>query len=343
MAASQLRFDGRVALVTGGGRGQGREHCRLLAARGAKVVVNDLGVELAGGSPSTGPAQEVAAEIRKSGGQAVADTSNLSTPDGPGSVVRTALDAFGRLDIVVHNATVISFGFLSDLTYQQYRDVMAVNVDAGFLLAKAAWPKMMEQDHGRIIFVTSQAGLSGQAGLSHYAAAKTAFVGLARVLAHEGAAHGIQVNALSVTAFSRTMSAWFQENSPDPEKQKLRIAAREWWERYMPTNGPSQMVAWLAHDECDVSGQIVDATGSYAAHQYLAITEGYSKVGLTPEDIRDNRHRIFDRTPPGGVFETAVEFLRWQAVRIEAGGAPPLPTYWPFVPDEREGWTYKTK
>jgi NAD(P)-dependent dehydrogenase (short-subunit alcohol dehydrogenase family) len=340
---SQLRFDGRVVVVTGGGRGQGREHCRLFAARGAKVVVNDLGVEVAGGNPSTGPANDVADEIRKAGGEAVADTNNVATPDGPASIVRTALDAFGRLDIIVHNATVVTFGFLSDLTYQQYRDVMAVNVDAGFLLAKAAWPMMIEQDHGRIIFVTSQAGLSGQPGLSHYAAAKTAFVGLARVLALEGAEHGIQVNALSVTAFTRTMSAWFEQNSRDPEKERLRIAAREWWERYMPTNGPSQMAVWLAHEDCDINGQIVDATGSYVAHQYLAITEGYSKVGLTPEDIRDNRQRMFDRSRPVGVFQSALAFLAWQAGRIEAGGAPPLPTYWPFVPDKEDGLTYATR
>ena len=180
---SRLTFEGRVAIVTGAGRGLGRAHALLLAERGARVVVNDLGVALDGAGASRGPAESVVAEIQSAGGAAVPSFDSVATESGAANIVRTAVEAYGRVDIVVHNAGPVTFAPFGSMSYEQYRQLMTTHADGGFLLCRAAWPYMERQRFGRIILISSQAALSGLPNQAHYVMAKTALTGLARALA----------------------------------------------------------------------------------------------------------------------------------------------------------------
>src|ERR1044072_10043358 len=205
-----IKFDGQVVLVTGGGRGMGREHCLLLASRGACVVVNDLGVAIDGSAAKDDPAQEVVEEILKRGGKAIANHDDCGSIDGPAAMVQAAVDHFGRIDAVIHNAAIATFAPFNDLTYEQYRAMMRVHLGGGFLLAKAAWPHMLAQGYGRFVLITSQVAMFGGPGLAHYVVPKTGIPGLARALGVEGEVHGIRANALGVTALTRLMTDFFK-------------------------------------------------------------------------------------------------------------------------------------
>jgi NAD(P)-dependent dehydrogenase (short-subunit alcohol dehydrogenase family) len=191
---ADLRFDGRVAVVTGGGRGIGRAHARLLAARGAHVVVNDLGVALQGGRPESEPARDVVAEIEAAGGTAVADGSDVAKTDGAEALVGKALDSFGRVDIVVNKAGIIRWAPFPEVDADDLAAHLSVHAAGSFNVSRAAWPQMTAQGYGRIVMTTSSA-IFGAPTLVSYGAAKGAIVGLARSLATAGAEHGIAVNA----------------------------------------------------------------------------------------------------------------------------------------------------
>ncbi|MDR7157238.1 NAD(P)-dependent dehydrogenase (short-subunit alcohol dehydrogenase family) [Sphingobium xenophagum] len=322
---SEIRFDGRVALVTGAGRGMGRSHAMLLAQRGAKVIVNDIGVMMDGRDGGENPADAVVREIADAGGTAISDYNDVSSETGVAKMVQAAIDAFGRLDIVVHNAGVVTFIPFGEMTYQQYRQVVGVHTDGGFLLAKAAWPHMVSQGYGRFIFITSQAALSGITNLVHYGVAKTALTGLARSLALEGAEHGIVTNALGVTAYTRMMEGLFEPTDANRSDVYDSNDAKNWWAHYMRPELTSAAVAWLASDCCTINGQTLDTGGGVVAQQQLMMTQGYAKVDLTPEDVRDNVAVILDGAPGRNNFKSGIEFLDWQLDRVSAGGAPRPP------------------
>jgi NAD(P)-dependent dehydrogenase (short-subunit alcohol dehydrogenase family) len=319
-----LLFEGRVALVTGAGRGMGRTHALLLAARGAKVIVNDVGGSMGGDGSSAQPAEQVAQEIRQAGGSAAADFNDVSTEIGANAMVRAAIDNFGRIDIVVHNAGIVTFIPFSEMTYDQYRKLVAVHQDGGFLVAKAAWPYMVKQGIGRFVFITSLANMQS---LTHYASAKGAVTGFVRSLGAEGVFHNIRANALSVIAYTRMMAGYF-----DPTSNHLDVGLRgqyaieKWWQEHLRPEQVSQVVGWLAHERCDVSGQTLFSGGGQVSLQFIGMTDGYVSSELTPESIHANRRQIFD-TESGHYVYSANALDGWLFAKIVQGGAPEVPPH----------------
>jgi NAD(P)-dependent dehydrogenase (short-subunit alcohol dehydrogenase family) len=321
-----LTFLGRVAIVTGGGRGLGRAHARLLAERGARVVVNDLGAAMDGSGASREPAESVVAEIRAAGGSAVPSFDSVATESGATNIVRAAVDAYGRVDIVVHNAGPVTFAPFGSMSYEQYRQLMTTHADGGFLICRAAWPYMERQRFGRIILISSQAALSGLPNLVHYAMAKTALTGLARALALEGAALGIRANALSVTGYTRMMQGFFHRDVPDRPAIESMTHAEAWWQRYVRPELVSSVVGYLAHELCQFNGAIVDTGAGRTSLQFLSMTEGFVDLNLTPESVRDHVSDIVNAAGGTRAFTDAMAFLEWQYQKVVAAGAPPAST-----------------
>jgi len=199
---SELRFDGRVAIVTGAGRGIGRAYALLLAARGASVVVNDLGGSISGDGSDTGPAAAVVDEIVAAGGAAIADASDVSTPDGAQGLVGAAVEAFGPVDAVIANAGIMRWAGMPDVDADDLDAHLAVHVGGSFHLVRAVWPSMAERGYGRIVLTTSS-GVFGLPNNTAYATAKGGVIGLVRSLSVTGRRAGITVNAIAPGAFTR--------------------------------------------------------------------------------------------------------------------------------------------
>lgn len=295
---TDLAFDGRVAIVTGAGGGLGREHALLLASRGAQVVVNDIGGSMAGRGTDDGPAVAVVQEIRDQGGHAVADTHSVATPEGGRDVVRTALDAYGRVDIVVNNAGILRDQPFEEMTPDQLGPVIDVHLKGAFHVTRPAWSVMREQGYGRIVNTVSAAGLLGSVRKSNYAAAKAGLVGLTRVLALEGAAHGIRVNAVAPIAATRMLAGSMADaQSAGPDGRTIDPAALEMMDAITGMLDPalvSPVVAFLAHEECPVSGEVYTAGAGQVAKFFTGRTQGYYKPTLSVEDVREHLDRIRD-------------------------------------------------
>lgn len=321
---NRLTFEGRVAIVTGAGRGLGRAHARLLAERGARVVVNDLGVAMDGSGASREPAETVVAEIGIAGGEAVPSFDSVATESGAAAIVLTALEAFGRLDIVVHNAGPATFAPFGSMSYEQYRQLVTTHADGGFLICSAAWPHMERQRFGRIILISSQAALSGLPNQVHYVMAKTALTGLARALALEGAALGIRANALSVTGYTRMMQGFFHPDVSDRPAIESMAHAEDWWRRYVRPELVSAVVGYLAHEHCQFNGAILDTGAGRISLQFLGMTDGFVDLDLTPESIRDHLPQIVSAAGGTHTFPDAMAFLQWQYEKLVAAGAAPV-------------------
>ncbi|GII58936.1 serine/threonine protein kinase [Planotetraspora thailandica] len=276
-----LRFDGKVAVVTGAGHGLGRSHALLLAERGAKVVVNDLGGALDGSGASTGPAGEVADLIGKNGGEAVASADNVATPEGAQAVVQAAIDAFGRVDIVVNNAGILRDRSLGKMTVEEFDAVLAVHVRGSFLVTRAAFPHMKEQAYGRVVNTSSPAGLFGNFGQVNYSTAKMGLVGMTKSVAIEGARANIKANAIAPIAWTRMTESLF----PAEFEDKL-------------TPGRiSPLVAFLAHESCEASGEVFSVGGGRVARVFVAEGPGWRTDDLTIEAIHDNWDAIMVEEP----------------------------------------------
>jgi NAD(P)-dependent dehydrogenase (short-subunit alcohol dehydrogenase family) len=279
---TELRYDGRVAVVTGAGHGLGRRHALELAARGAKVVVNDLGGDVHGGGASSGPADAVVEEITKAGGTAVANPDNVATPEGAQAIVRTAVDTFGQIDIVVNNAGILRDKSLKNMAPGDFDAVIAVHLRGSFLVSSAAWPHLRERGYGRIVNTSSPAGLFGNFGQANYASAKMGLIGLAKTLAVEGAKYNIKANAIAPVAATR-----MTEDIIPPE-----VAAKFDVELVTP------LVAWLVHEDCESTGEVYSVGGGRIARVFVAEGPGYvKKDGLSVEDVRDNWAQITAETP----------------------------------------------
>jgi NAD(P)-dependent dehydrogenase (short-subunit alcohol dehydrogenase family) len=275
--ATTLTFDGRVAVVTGAGRGLGREYALRLAERGASVLVNDSGVSLDGVDADRTPAEEVAAEVTVAGGIAVADNTVVGDQAGGQQLIDAAMDHFGRVDIVINNAGVLRDGAFHKLTAEQIDPVLQVHLSGSLYVARAAWPIMREQSYGRIVNTTSTSGLFGNFGQANYASAKSGVVGLTRTLSIEGERYGIRVNAVAPGAKTRM--------TPDgaiPETVDLSPGL------------VSPVVVWLAHEQCEVTGEIFRASGGHVARIFVGVTRGYRNAALTAEDVVANLNRIRD-------------------------------------------------
>ena len=264
MTSDGLDLDGRVAIVTGAGGGLGRSHALLLAERGARVVVNDLGSSVDGSGGGSAAADAVVTEIRDAGGEAVANADGVHTWDGGAAIVATALDAFGRIDVVVNNAGILRDVSFAKLGPDHLRPVLDVHLAGAFHVTRAAWPHFREQEFGRVVCTTSGSGLYGNFGQSNYAAAKLGLVGLTRTLAIEGARYGIHANAIAPIASSRMTED---------------VMPAEVLERLQPEH-VSPLVAYLCAPACDESGSVFSVGGGYVAR--VAIVEG---EGVAFDDV----------------------------------------------------------
>ncbi|MEU4539019.1 SDR family oxidoreductase [Streptosporangium sp. NPDC023825] len=278
---SELRFDGRVAVITGAGHGLGRSHALSLAERGAKVVVNDLGGALDGTGASAGPAAEVVETIRKNGGEATASTDDVATPEGAQAIVRTAIDTYGRLDIVVNNAGILRDKSFGKISVEEFDQVLAVHVRGSFLVSRAAFPYLKEQGYGRIINTSSPAGLFGNFGQANYSTAKMGLVGLTKTLGIEGARAGIKANAIAPIAWTRMTEEIL------PAEFEAKFTAER----------VSALVTFLAHEACETSGEVFSVGGGRIARVFVAEGPGWRQDDHTVEDIRDNWEAILAEQP----------------------------------------------
>ena len=270
---NELRFDGRVAIVTGAGRGVGRAYAHLLAARGATVVVNDLGCASDGTGASSGPADDVVAEITAAGGTALANSNDMTTADGCAGLVAQANDSFGRVDILIHNAGYV-FGDLEAL--------LDIHLRAAERLTKAVWPIMTGQDYGRILLTSSAAGLYGSGLMPSYGAAKMGVFGLARCLADKAAGTDIKVNLISPCGATRLVT-----ELPRSERMDWVIAKAD----------PALVApaaAYLVHEDCPVTGEMLSVGAGRVARMFVGETHGYVNPDLTLEDVRDHFGEAMD-------------------------------------------------
>jgi len=296
----EMRFDGRVAIVTGAGNGLGRAYARLLGARGAKVVVNDNGADIRGQGQGEGPARTVAKEIADSGGEAVADTHSVADPKAGEAIVQTALDAFGRVDILVNNAGIGTSLPFADASPEYVRNIFDVDLTGLISLSQAAWAPMVQSRYGRIVNVTSGV-IFGEANFSIYIAAKAGVFGFSRALAIEGAPLNIKCNSLAPHAGTRATAVFRDE------------AYREQWSRLTP-DLVAPAVALLAHEDCPVTGQCIDAGGGLFSMNFLAQTEGFHDPAPTMELLRDHFDQVMD-TKTHRIFAAFPEFSEYFTAR----------------------------
>jgi NAD(P)-dependent dehydrogenase (short-subunit alcohol dehydrogenase family) len=301
---TQLRFDDRVAVVTGAGRGVGRSHALLLAARGAKVVVADYGVGIDGSSSSPTPAEDVVREITEAGGEAVACYASVAEESDANRIVGTATDAFGRLDIIVNNAGIHDPGALSELSVAQFRAMIDVHYYGTLFVTRAAWPHFVKAGYGRVVNTVSEAMLGGIPELTSYGAAKGAVFGLTRNLATEGLAHGIRANAVAPRAYTR-MSASHSERLSSilsiPKEAMDEINAS------MPPEMCAPAAAFLAHESCPLNGEVLQVGMGGVARIAVVRAPGLSKAPLTPEDIVQNLDTVLDLREALITETTAIE------------------------------------
>jgi NAD(P)-dependent dehydrogenase (short-subunit alcohol dehydrogenase family) len=291
-----IRFDGQTILVTGSGRGLGAAYARAFAARGADVLVHDAGLALDGSGGDRSVADAVVAEI---GGSAVAAYEDLRTEAGCRRLVELALERFGRLDAVVHNAGLLVFEDLEQAD-RSWSSVLATSLDAPFHLTRAAWPAMKEQRYGRLVFTTSGRAMrlkDAAAGMAAYNAGKMGAFGLMLVAAAEGAAHGIRANAISPVAATRMLQREAGPGELEPE-------------HVVPA------VLYLASDRCDVSGVVLRAAGG--SFGTVAWHEEPEIDCATPEEIAERWHEI------GGAVTTSGRRLDGarQGAEVPAWPAP---------------------
>jgi NAD(P)-dependent dehydrogenase (short-subunit alcohol dehydrogenase family) len=269
------RFDDRVAVVTGAGRGLGCAYARLLAERGAKVVVNDHGGSLAGDGADAGPAEQVADAIRAAGGEAVASTASVATRDGADAIIATALDHYGGVDILIHNAGNVRSASLKEMSYEDFDAVLDVHLRGAFNIVRQAFPAMCDAGYGRIVLTSSIGGLYGNRNVANYAAAKAGVIGLSNVAALEGAADGVTCNVIVPAAVTR-MAAGIDTSAYPPMGAEL----------------VAPVVGWLAHESCSVSGELFIALAGRVARAVIAESPGVSRPSWTVEEVGEHLDAI---------------------------------------------------
>ena len=274
---ADLGFDGKVAIITGAGGGLGRSHALELAKRGALVVVNDLGGASDGTGHSETAAQKVVDEIKAAGGEAVANYDSVATPEGGANIVKTAVDTFGSVHIIINNAGILRDTSFKNMTPDQLNPVLDVHLRGAFYVTQPAWQLMRDQNYGRIINTSSGAGIFGNFGQTNYGAAKMGLVGFTRVLSVEGGKNNIKANAIAPVALTR-----MTEDILGPLADKL---------------GPeyiTPLVTYLAHEECEVSGEVYTVGGGHVGRVFIGVTPGFTDANLSAESVRDNLGTIRD-------------------------------------------------
>jgi NAD(P)-dependent dehydrogenase (short-subunit alcohol dehydrogenase family) len=241
------------------------------------VVINDIGGSVHGEGGSVGPAEMAAKEIEAMGGVAVADTNSVATPEGGQGIVDTAIEAFGRVDIVVNNAGILRDKSFHNLTPDLVDPVIDVHLRGAFNVTRPAWVRMREQGYGRVISTSSGSGILGNFGQANYGAAKMGLWGFTRVLAQEGAKYNIKANAIAPVALTRMTDEMFSEMAPMLRPELV-----------------SPVVAWLSHEDCAVTGEAFSCAGGRIARFFIGLTEGYYNPNLTVEDVAAHLGEIRD-------------------------------------------------
>jgi NAD(P)-dependent dehydrogenase (short-subunit alcohol dehydrogenase family) len=273
--SNQLRFDGKVAIVTGGGRGMGYGHAALLARRGACVTITDM----------NDSANEAVKRIEAEGGRAIAFIGDVSVPENGKKVVDLTIKTFGRIDIIVNNAGHGVQKAFEDTTLEEFRKMIDVHTLGAVYIIHAAWPHMRKQKYGRVINITSSSYFGSNLN-SAYGTAKAALVGLALNLNHEGREYGIQVNALCQAA-----------GTPLLRQAMASSPVKDWILENLPEEAPANVLCWLVHEDCKINGEYLSSGGKGFGRFYHCGVLGHkSDVDLTPEIVRDNFDDVFDES-----------------------------------------------
>ncbi|BFM07534.1 SDR family NAD(P)-dependent oxidoreductase [Halioxenophilus aromaticivorans] len=287
---SQLRFDNRVAVITGAGRGLGRAYALLLSKLGAKVVVNDIGGSLNGSGNDIGPAQSVVDEIRSQNDEAIANTDSVATPEGGKAIIQSALDAYGRIDILVHNAGNVRPASLKEMSYEDFESVLDVHLRGAFHVLRAAFPAMCEQSYGRIVLTSSIGGLYGNQNVANYAVSKSGMIGLCNVAALEGESEGVKCNVIVPGAVTR-MAEGIDISAYPPMEPDL----------------VAPVVGWLCHEQCDINGEMLVSIAGRVAKAFISETQGVyqphwsvDEVGQKMAHIRDTNQALVLPVVPSG-------------------------------------------
>jgi NAD(P)-dependent dehydrogenase (short-subunit alcohol dehydrogenase family) len=267
----ELRFDDRVAVITGGGRGLGRAYALLLASKGAKVVVNDPGGSLKGEGTDAGPAQEVAQEIKAAGGEAVACTRSVATPEGGKAIIDEALDRYGRIDILIHNAGIVRAASLNEMTQQEFDTVLDVHQRGAFHVTRAALPLMYQAGYGRIVLTSSIGGLYGSHRQANYGTAKAGMIGLSNVVALEGVSQGVKCNIIVPGALTR-MAEGLDTTAYPP----------------MTAEMVAPVVAWLSHESCSITGEMLISIAGRVAKAFIGESPGVYRATWTAEQVGED-------------------------------------------------------
>ncbi|WP_448392690.1 SDR family NAD(P)-dependent oxidoreductase [Mycolicibacterium sp. XJ879] len=274
-----MSFEDQVAVVTGAGGGLGRCHALELARRGARVVVNDLGSAVDGSGASISAAQAVVDEITAAGGTAIASGDSVATEDGGAAIVSAAMDAFGRLDILINNAGILRDAAFKNMTAEQVDAVLTVHLTGAFNVTRAAWPIMREQNYGRIVQTTSGTGLFGNFGQANYGAAKMGLVGMMHVLAIEGARNGIAINAVAPIARTRMTEDIMGEAGKAMDPKLV-----------------TPVVLYLSHPDCDRTAHIYSVGAGKVSRVFIGVTKGIENRELTPEFVAEAIDEVDDAT-----------------------------------------------
>lgn len=272
------RFDGRVAVVTGGARGLGLAYAQLLASLGARVLINDNGSSVAGSGSDDGPAEEAARGLRAAGYDAAACTQSVATPEGGNAIIEAALDHFGKVDILIHNAGNNRYGALETLSYEDFRAVLDVHLLGAFHVARPAFEHMVRGSYGRVVLTGSIGGLYSMAGVANYAVSKSGMIGLNNIIAIEGATHGIKSNLILPGAVTRMAEG-------------LDISQ-------YPPMGPdlvAPVVGWLAHESCSVTGEMYVSMGGRVARAFITETKGKYRPTWTIDQVAQDIDAIRSR------------------------------------------------
>jgi NAD(P)-dependent dehydrogenase (short-subunit alcohol dehydrogenase family) len=276
---SELRFDDRVVVITGGGRGLGRSYAELLGSLGAKVVVNDLGGSIKGDAILADPAQEVVEAIRAAGGAAIANRDTVATPEGAAAIVDAALNEWGRIDALIHNAGNVRYGTIAEISYEDFQAVLDVHMLGAFNVVKAAFPHMLGAGYGRIVLTSSIGGIYGNLRCVNYGMSKSSMIGLANVAALEGEAHDVKVNVIVPSAVTRMADGLDISQYPPLDPELVAPA-----------------VGWLVHERCSLSGEMLAAIGGRIARVFIAETDGVYQPNWTIDQVDARMAEICDKS-----------------------------------------------